>query len=206
MPGKDGLTASRGPIPFGCDARAKKITIGCFYKGTCFPMPLVLPTLDAWRKKKAGMTDILLEGVLAGHSLREQAINRKSQLDNWEELIKDTYNPADTDGGTARLQRLQLYTTRLGITGEPEWRMEQWARWWYQNVCCLIKLGELRDGNDNGWHITGPAKLLRPLLALVHKDPGVKGGWIVQIDHDPFDPEDRQKNVHTSSFVARPKK
>jgi len=143
------------------------IQVQCFWKGTAFPASYDFANLGEWKEAKAKWSDNLVKGMMAGHSLNDQSAGYKSQMDNWEQHVRDAYHPSLARALTlTREQRLHEIPAILGIGGDQGQGMWQWREWWFRNVMCLLKTKTISDNDMFGWLISGPGHLLSDCIDI----------------------------------------
>ena len=115
----------------------------CFYKGTAFPLGIIGKNIckDLFMKTANIM---IVAGLQNGHSIEEQKVHYKKQLDKMEsELCKLS--------GGKRLNNKQTKSVIDTLSKRMNMSIDAISTLWYLNVSALLKLKVIEDDNMNGF-------------------------------------------------------
>jgi len=130
-----------------------KLMILSYYKGTAFPVTLGT-TSKKWNKIKECYEDAIQQGLRSGISIPEHKTLYKKQVDAMEKFMLEWGNthPSGMIRGDEIAPDLINYFRDWIPKGEDK-PMSYFQNLWFMDVYCLIRLGEIKDDDMNGWVI-----------------------------------------------------
>ena len=122
--------------------------IRAFYKGNNFPLIIGNTDEDDWKEITNSWNEGMIQTLIAGESLEEQAKTYMKQLDDINDWLNEIYSEMKNGSRTSPPTKEKLEPLCQTRFGESLTFIQVL---WYMNVYYLLKLKKIENDNMNGW-------------------------------------------------------
>ena len=143
----DAMTTHDGAGPPTDFMQKDLMSVYAYYNGTCFPVIEGFDSPDHWEERKGEYQNVLVSGVRAGYSLKQQGIDYTKQMVSMEGCLQK--HAKKDPSGTMGKKVLQDACEELNL--DPH----EFQQYWYMNVYNLLKLKVIEDNDHFGFLIMG---------------------------------------------------